>query len=298
MKKLVLVITTVALVMTMAFGVSAKSKVKSVTVKGAKKNVTLTVGDKKTYTVKVKAKKGYKGFKVKSSKKKIVKVKKKSNKITITALKKGKATVTVTSKKNKKKKYKLTISVINKQKKTNTPQYTDDGYDEQKRQEIIRQNQEAVKQKEEFEAQGLKRDEDFFWGTWNGKEICVLKYTNTYIDDEVLQLLENDRKEVAEKSKSDPYYKIDRQPLFKEKVYYGVDNIDGYSILFVGKRYVEYGLYNDNGELPTPEHYDYKKVNGILEEGVNSNINNKKHKTTISYDVDGNLVGLGVSNYY
>lgn len=299
MKKLVLVLTTIALVMTMAFGVSAKSKVKSVTVKGAKKNITLTVGDKKTYTVKVKAKKGYKGFKVKSSKKKIVKVKKKSNKITITALKKGKATVTVTSKKNKKKKYKLIINVTNNQKNTSEPQYEDTGYSEQERQEIIRQNQEAVKQKEEFEAQGLKRDEDFFWGTWNGKEICVLKYTNTYIDDEVLQLLENDRKEVAEKSKTDPYYSIDRQPLFKEKVYYGVgDKGETFSILFVGKRYIQYGLYSNTGELPTPEHYSYKKVNGIVVdgeeyEGYDIRKKNYKYETSISYDVDENIVGIG-----
>lgn len=113
MKKLLLVFTTVALVIVMAFGVSAKSQVKSVKVKGVKKNITLTVGDKRTYTVKVKASKKNRAFKVKSSKKKIVKVKKKSNKITITALKKGKAKITVTSKKVKGKKYKLTV-VVNK----------------------------------------------------------------------------------------------------------------------------------------------------------------------------------------
>ena len=294
MKKLVLVITTVALVMTMAFGVSAKStiKVSKITSTTTKVKVTFPKKAKYKLLVKVNGKTEYK----KKTKKKVKKVT-----IKIKKQKSGTRVVFKATNLKTKKSYKKTVKVVGVVQKTSTsstPRYDDTGYNEQERQEIIKRNQENQLIAKEFEAQGLKEGEDFYWGMWNGIEVCMLKYTNTYIDDEVLQLLENDRKEVAEKSKSDPYYKIDRQPLFKEKVYYGVDNIDGYSILFVGKRYVEYGLYNDTGELPTPEHYDYKKVNGILEEGVNSNINNKKHKTTISYDVDGNLVGLGVSNYY
>ena len=111
MKKLVLVLTTVTLVMVMVFCVSAKSKVKSVRIKGNPKKVTLKVGDKKTYKVKIRAAKGCKGFKVKTSNKKVVKVTKKKNKITVKALKRGKAKVTVLSKKNTRKKYKLIITV-------------------------------------------------------------------------------------------------------------------------------------------------------------------------------------------
>ncbi len=95
--------------------VEAKSAVKSVKVKNAKKKLTLTVGDKKTFKVKVKAKKGKNKFKVKSSNKKVVKVKKKGKKITLTALKIGKAKVTVKSKSNKKKKYVIKVTVIAKQ---------------------------------------------------------------------------------------------------------------------------------------------------------------------------------------
>ena len=95
--------------------VEAKSAVKSVKVKNAKKKLTLTVGDKKTFKVKVKAKKGKTKFKVKSSNKKVVKVKKKGKKITLTALKVGKAKVTVRSKTDKKKKYVIKVTVIAKQ---------------------------------------------------------------------------------------------------------------------------------------------------------------------------------------
>ena len=66
----IMVITSVAFINTTSL--EAKSKVKSITVKGAKKNLYLKVGDKKTYKVKVKAKKGKTGFSVKSSNKTIV----------------------------------------------------------------------------------------------------------------------------------------------------------------------------------------------------------------------------------
>ena len=113
MKKLIKMLSVVMVVAlaftTMGFAnlsqVHAKSTVKSVKVKKAKKNLTLKVGEKKTYKVKVKAKKGKTNFKVKSSNKKVLSVKKKGKKITLSALKAGKAKVTVSSKTDKKKKY-------------------------------------------------------------------------------------------------------------------------------------------------------------------------------------------------
>ena len=105
----VMVITSVAFVS--ATNLQAKSKVKSITVKGAKKNMTFKVGESKKFKVKVKAKKGKTGFTVKSSDKAVVKVKKKGKKITVKALKVGNAKVTVRSKKNKKKKYVIKITV-------------------------------------------------------------------------------------------------------------------------------------------------------------------------------------------
>ncbi len=110
----VMVITSVAFVS--ATNLQAKSKVQSVKVKGAKKNMTFSIGDTKTFKVKVKAKKGKTAFTVKSSDKTVVKVKKKGKKITVTALKAGKAKVTVRAKKNKKKKYVINIKVVDSNK--------------------------------------------------------------------------------------------------------------------------------------------------------------------------------------
>ncbi len=91
--------------------VDAKSVVKSLKVKGAKKKLTLKVGKNKTYTVVVKAKKGKTGFTVKSSNKNVVSVKKKGKKITLKALKRGSAKVTVKAKADKKKKYTIKVNV-------------------------------------------------------------------------------------------------------------------------------------------------------------------------------------------
>lgn len=313
MKKLVLVITTVALVMIMAFGVSAKSKVKSVTIKGAKKNITLTVGDKKTYTVKVKAKKGYKGFKVKSSNKKIVKVTKKGKKITIKALKKGKAKVTVTLKKNKKKKYTFTVTVNEKK---NNSQWVDTfgystTYTPKEEKEREKKQLEAQEQKKIFDEQGLIEGEDYYFGMANDGSgmVCVLKYKQIYIDDELMADFNKDKAIVEEKSKNDPTYEIN-----KSYNYFKINNTmyqitkNSYYINFSGIKSVIYGCYNDTGELPTPDNYDYKYINGELVEGIDyDNViveyyygepvygtdftNLKKHKfvTQIGYDVDGNL---------
>ena len=67
----VMVITSVAVVSTTRL--EAKSKVKSVTVKGAKKNMTFAVGEKKTFKVKVKGKKGKTAFTVKSQTRQLLK---------------------------------------------------------------------------------------------------------------------------------------------------------------------------------------------------------------------------------
>lgn len=93
----------------------AKSTVKSIKVKGAKKSFTMQVGAKKVFKVKVKAPKRKMGFKVKSSSKKVVSVKKKGKKIVLTAKKQGKAKIVVRSKFNKKKKYVMTVVVKNKE---------------------------------------------------------------------------------------------------------------------------------------------------------------------------------------
>ena len=292
MKKLVLAITTVTLVMTMAFSVSAKStlNVSKITSTTTKVKVTFPKKAKYKLVVKVNGKTAYKK-----------KIKKRVKKVTI-KIKKQKSGARVVFKATNlktKKSYKKTVKVVGVVKKTSTPQYEDTGYSEQEWKEIIKRNQENQLIAKDYEAQGLKEGEDFYWGMFNGKEVCMLKYTNTYIDDEVLQLLENDRKEVAEKSKTDPYYEIDRSPLFKEKVYYGVgDKGEGFGILFVGKLYIEYGLYSDTGELPTPEHYSYKKIKGILVdgeeyEGYDIRKKNYKYETNIGYDVFGNLVEIG-----
>lgn len=123
--KIASIVMTLVLVMTSAAFISttsleAKSQVKSITVKGAKKKLTLNVGNKKTYKVTVKAKKSKTGFDVKSSNKKVVKVKKKGNKVTITALKVGTAKVTIRASKDKKKKYVIKITVKRKKQQETT----------------------------------------------------------------------------------------------------------------------------------------------------------------------------------
>ncbi len=119
MARTISMILTIALVITSTGfanlqNVEAKSAVKSIKVKGAKKNLTLKVGDKKTYKVKVKAKKKNNKFSAKSSNKKVVSVKKKGSKITIMAVAVGNAKVTVKAKSNKKKKYVINIKVVSK----------------------------------------------------------------------------------------------------------------------------------------------------------------------------------------
>ena len=93
-----------------------KTTVKSLKVKGAKKTLSLIVGNKKTYSVAVKAKKKKQAFKVKSSNKSVVSVTKKGKKITLKANKAGKAKVTVSAKYNKKKKYVIAVTVVGKSK--------------------------------------------------------------------------------------------------------------------------------------------------------------------------------------
>ena len=95
-----------------------KTTVKSLKVKGAKKTLSLIVGNKKTYSVAVKAKKKKQAFKVKSSNKSVVSVTKKGKKITLKANKAGKAKVTVSAKYNKKKKFVIAVTVVGK---TNPP---------------------------------------------------------------------------------------------------------------------------------------------------------------------------------
>ena len=91
-----------------------KSVVKSLKVKGAKKTLSLNIGNKKTYKVVVKAKKKKNAFKVKSSNPGVVSVTKKGKKITLKANKAGKAKVTVSAKYNKKKKYVIAVTVVGK----------------------------------------------------------------------------------------------------------------------------------------------------------------------------------------
>ena len=91
-----------------------KSVVKSLKVKGAKKTLSLNIGNKKTYKVVVKAKKKKNAFKVKSSNSGVVSVTKKGKKITLKANKAGKAKVTVSAKYNKKKKYVIAVTVVGK----------------------------------------------------------------------------------------------------------------------------------------------------------------------------------------
>lgn len=93
-----------------------KSVVKSLKVKGAKKTLSLNIGNKKTYKVVVKAKKKKNAFKVKSSNSGVVSVTKKGKKITLKANKAGKAKVTVSAKYNKKKKYVIAVTVVGKSK--------------------------------------------------------------------------------------------------------------------------------------------------------------------------------------
>ena len=93
-----------------------KSVVKSLKVKGAKKTLSLNIGNKKTYKVVVKAKKKKNAFKVKSSNPGVVSVTKKGKKITLKAKKAGKAKVTVSAKYNKKKKYVIAVTVVGKTK--------------------------------------------------------------------------------------------------------------------------------------------------------------------------------------
>ena len=320
MKKLVLVLTTIALIVTMVFSVSAKTKVKSVKVKGNPKKVTLTVGQKKTYTVKVKATKKNRGFKVKSSNKKIVKVTKKGKKITVEALKKGSAKITVTSKKNKKKKYKFTVNVNYSQSvidENNRLAEEEKKYWEQHEKEMAifyEQQKKAQEQAKIYEEQGLKAGEDYYFGMGNDNQgmICVLKYKQTYIDDELMADFNKDRAIVNEKCKSDPNYKINKSThYFKEKdVHYYIAK-DYYYLDFKRNHFITYGCYNDTGELPTPDNYDYKRVDGEVVEGVDYNdvivyydegepvygvdwVNLRKHKytTEIAYDVYDNLVEI------
>ena len=74
MKKILSILMVVALILTSVNFVcvenaEAKSTVKSIKVKGAKKSFTMQVGAKKVFKVKVKAPKRKMGFKVKSSSK-------------------------------------------------------------------------------------------------------------------------------------------------------------------------------------------------------------------------------------
>ena len=131
--------------------------------------------------------------------------------------------------------------------------------------------------------------------------ICVLLYKQTYIDDELLADFNKDKAEVEEKIKTDPNYQINKSSVyFKEKdVYYKIWQTN-YCLFFRNNIYIEYGCYNDTGELPTPEHYDYKMVNGIIVEGTYYwpyEIEYKEHKyiTSIGYDQNGNLTEISKS---
>ncbi len=112
-KRLIALVLTLAMVLTMAgfSQTTASAKVKSVK---AKKKVTVQVGKKKTVKIKIKTTgKTSKAFTVKipKKKKKFVKVKKKKGKIIITGRKKGTVKITVRSKANKKKKKVIKVTV-------------------------------------------------------------------------------------------------------------------------------------------------------------------------------------------
>lgn len=112
-KRLIALVLTLAMVLTMAgfSQMTASAKVKSVK---AKKKVTVQVGKKKTVKIKIKTTgKTSKAFTVKipKKKKKFVKVKKKKGKIIITGRKKGTVKITVRSKANKKKKKVIKVTV-------------------------------------------------------------------------------------------------------------------------------------------------------------------------------------------
>lgn len=98
-----------------------KNVVKSLKVKGAKKTLSLNIGNKKTYSVVVKAKKKKNAFKVKTSNSSVVSVTKKGKKITLKANNVGKANVTVSAKYNKKKKYVIAVTVVGKTKPSTKP---------------------------------------------------------------------------------------------------------------------------------------------------------------------------------
>lgn len=112
-KRLIALVLTLAMVLTMAgfSQTTASAKVKSIK---AKKKVTVQVGKKKTVKIKVKTTgKTSKKFTVKvpKKKKKLIKVKKKKGKIIITGRKKGTVKITVRSKANKKKKKVIKVKV-------------------------------------------------------------------------------------------------------------------------------------------------------------------------------------------
>lgn len=112
-KRLIALVLTLAMVLTMAgfSQTTASAKVKSIK---AKKKVTVQVGKKKTVKIKIKTTgKTSKAFTVKipKKKKKFVKVKKKKGKIIITGRKKGTVKITVRSKANKKKKKVIKVTV-------------------------------------------------------------------------------------------------------------------------------------------------------------------------------------------